>query len=563
MAPTVDVHAVQVELDFGPEPQPEPEQLLVPPTPSPRDEPEPQDEPEEEPVVDGGSSLSFVRTGKYELAGLVLADDGLSVASFDRTTRTWSTDVIDDANLGVGSVIVSVDGWRVKHAKHLRRKLKKVPEGNTVSLQFASGSSKRLVRRYSEDSKQRPASQDLRVRLDLTREATVTVQMKESVSDLKGKIAKEAVRQRVKGSSPEGYADGAFLVMAVVGVHGVRTVLPDELPMRDALMYAERGADEASKQEINYIYLVKYHVPASWRIVGSVRYGMALMWLAMGVMVLAVALTEGAHQCNTEQDLVDGPDPCSAKRAGHTWQAPNLLLPATTCYYCEEWFDHAVDGQLRRVSVAAPGELERRVDDLAAAKTHCEELELFAIVCAVLFILTGLLLGGSWFVRNRQLVRAFKKRRQRGRLRHPALKDKQWAKWMEVVLPVLPLVGWLLLQTRFWTPRAEFHCNDTLHVAVAWLVLPTCIFAPLFCCVLPCLTNNAFYQFMTPDAEEPNSRDGRKLYCCCCNLKFWARRTGRNPLASEKFAEENDRAHEEEEEEEKKNEHMRHEDEEP
>jgi hypothetical protein len=219
-------------------------------SPSPHDELE--GEPEEEPVALGGSTVSFVREGKAGLAGLSIGEDGLSVASFERAAlghqlSSTGSDVIDEAGLGVGSVIVSVDGWSVKDAKHLRRKLKRVPEGNTVSLQFAAGSTKRMARSYSDDLKQRPASQDLRVRLDLTREATVTVQMKESVSDLKGKIAKEAVRQRVKGSSPSGYADGAFLVMAVVGVHGVRTVLPDELSMRDALMYAERGADEASK----------------------------------------------------------------------------------------------------------------------------------------------------------------------------------------------------------------------------------------------------------------------------------------------------------------------------
>ena len=113
---------------------------------------------------------------------------------------------------------------------------------------------------------------------------------------------------------------------------------------------------------------------------------------------------------------------------------------------------------------------------------------------AALFIATGLLQGAPdrtrfrcatcakcarraasiWFVRNRQIVRAFKKRRQRGRLRHPALKDKTYAKVCELALPMVPLVGWMMLQFHFWAPEAEFHCADRLHSAAWALILPSC-----------------------------------------------------------------------------------------
>jgi hypothetical protein len=529
--PTVDVD----DVDLGLEPEPEPElqlQLQTPP-------------PEQDELYDEGPGVVFVREGKAGLEGLTLGDDGVSVASFERGAlgqqqlSATGSDIVEDAGLAVGSEIVSVDGWRVKNAKHLRRKLKKVPQGNTVSLRFAAPGgapqSRRLVRQLSNEELLKQ-QKELRVRLDLTRETKIIMQMKETVSDLKGKIAKAAVKQGIKGSSAEGYADGAFLVIAVVGAHGVRTVLPDELSMRDALMYAERGENEASKEEINYVYLVKYHVPASWHTVGCVRYTLSGVWLALGVMMLIVALLHNPHDCNTEADLLSGPDSCPPKRP-KKWEYNG-------CWYCDQWFDHPdVNGLLRSVDPEDNDvEIQRRVDHLDVVQKHCDELELYAFVCAVLFIVTGLLLASLWFVRNRQLVRAFKKRRQRGRVRHPALQDKQWAKLSEVLLPLLPVAGWLLLQARFWSEWAEFHCSDDIHYAAAWLVVPTWVFAPVFCCVLPCFTNCAFYQFMTPDAEEPSSRDGRKLYCCCfCNIKFWARRSGRHPLASEKFAAENDR----------------------
>ena len=75
---------------------------------------------------------------------------------------------------------------------------------------------------------------------------------------------------------------------------------------------------------------------------------------------------------------------------------------------------------------------------------------------------------------DRQIVRAFKKRRQRGRLRHPALKDKTYAKVCELALPMVPLVGWMMLQFHFWAPEAEFHCADRLHSAAWALILPSC-----------------------------------------------------------------------------------------
>ena len=509
------------DVDLGLQPEPEPE-------------PASKSADEEDEQYDVGPSVSFVREGKAELEGLRLGEDGISVASFERAALGHQlspngSDNVDAAGLAVGSEIVSVDGWRVKNARHLRRKLKKVPEGNTVSLRFAVPGG-RHSRQPSYD-KQQHSSKELRVRLDLTRETTVTVQMKDSVSDLKGRIAKAAVKQGVKGSSAEGYADGAFLVIAVVGERGVRTVLPDELSMRDAMMYAERGENEASKKQINYVYLVKYHVPASWRTVGCVRYSLAALWTAMGVVMLTVALTNDARNCNTEDDLKSGPDSCSPKRP-KMWKYDQ-------CWYCDQWFDHPdrESGLLRSVDPADnPAEFDRRVSHLQVVAEHCEELQLFAYVCALFFIVTGLLLASMWFVRNRQLVHAFKKRRQRGRVRHPALKDKQWAKCSEILLPILPVTGWLLLQSRFWSTWAEFHCGDDIHAVAGWIIVPTWVFAPAFCCALPCFTNNAFYQFMTPDAEEPGSADGRKLYCCCCNIYFWARRSGRNPLASEWFA---------------------------
>ena len=516
--------AVKVDdVDLGLEPEPELE--LASQTPREEDE-----------QCDAGPSVSFVREGKAELEGLTLRDDGICVASFDRAAlghqlSPTGSDNVEEAGLVVGSEIVSVDGWRVQNAKHLRRKLKKVPEGNTVSLRFAVPGGRHS--RQPHQDKQQHSSKQLRVRLDLTRETTVTVQMKESVSDLKGKIATAAVQQGVKGFSAKGYADGAFLVIAVVGEHAVRTVLPDELSVRDAMMYAERGENEASKKQINYVYLVKYHVPASWRVVGCVRYTLAAAWLALGVMMLTVALTTSAHDCNTEEDLRSGPDSCPPTRP-KIWQHGG-------CWYCDQWFDHPdpVLGLLRSVDPADdPAETGRRIDYLKAVKEHCDELQRFAYVCAVLFIVTGLLLASLWFVRNRQLVRAFKKRRQRGSVRHPRLMDKRWAKVSDqIVLPALPVIGWLLLQSKFWSSWAEFHCGDDIHAAAGWLIVPTWVLAPAFCCALPCFTNNAFYQFMTPDAEEPEgSADGRKLYCCCCKIYFWARRAGRNPLASESFA---------------------------
>ena len=200
------------DVDLGLQPEPEPE-------------PASKSADEEDEQYDVGPSVSFVREGKAELEGLRLGGDGISVASFERAALGHQlspngSDNVDAAGLAVGSEIVSVDGWRVKNARHLRRKLKKVPEGNTVSLRFAVPGG-RHSRQPSYD-KQQHSSKELRVRLDLTRETTVTVQMKDSVSDLKGRIAKAAVKQGVKGSSAEGYADGAFLVIAVVGERGVR-----------------------------------------------------------------------------------------------------------------------------------------------------------------------------------------------------------------------------------------------------------------------------------------------------------------------------------------------------
>lgn len=478
-----------------------------------------------------------MREGKDQLRGLTLREDGISVASFDRAAlghqlSSTGSDSVDEAGLAVGSEIVSVDGWRVKDAKHLRRKLKKVPQGNTVSLQFAvpGGShSQRLSRQSSHDA-QHHKSKDLRVRLDLMRETVVTVKMKESVSDLKGKIASAAVRQGVEGACAEGYADGAFLVIAAVGEHGERTVLPDELPMRDAIMYAERGQNEESKKQINYVYMVKYHVPASWEAVGCLRYTLSAVWLAMGVVMLTVAVMHTAHDCNTKEDLESGPDSCSPKR-------PKVWNHAG-CWYCDQWFDHPDESLGKQVTVdpSDPVEEARRIHYLVEVQEHCDELHAFAYVCSALFILTGLLLASIWFVRNRQLVRAFKKRRQRGRVRHPALRDKVWAKWAEILLPLLPVIGWVMLQSRFWSSWSEFHCGDDIHAAAGWVILPTWVFAPIFWCALPCFTNNAFYQFMTPDAEDPGSASGRKLYCCCCKIYFWARRSGRHPLASEWFA---------------------------
>jgi len=144
-------------------------------------------------------------------------------------------------------------------------------------------------------------------------------------------------------------------------------------------------------------------------------------------------------------------------------------------------------------TVRACKRLLRSVSALTRLRAMCP-------ATAALFIATGLLQGtpdrtrfrcatcakcarraaSIWFVRNRQIVRAFKKRRQRGRLRHPALKDKTYAKVCELALPMVPLVGWMMLQFHFWAPEAEFHCADRLHSAAWALILPSCFLgAPL------------------------------------------------------------------------------------
>eukprot|EP01043_Picozoa_sp_COSAG02_P073496 COSAG02_NODE_14316_length_1285_cov_1.537099_1_plen_71_part_10 len=71
--------------------------------------------------------------------------------------------------------------------------------------------------------------------------------------------------------------------------------------------------------------------------------------------MLTTALTNNAHDCNTEDDLKNGPDSCPPKRP-KMWQYDR-------CWYCDQWFDHPdrESGLLRSVDPADdPAEFDRR-----------------------------------------------------------------------------------------------------------------------------------------------------------------------------------------------------------
>ena len=67
-----------------------------------------------------------------------------------RNSSVASPMSLDAAGLGVGSAVVTVDGRKVKSAKSLARRLRKVPEGNTVSLQFTPPSGAARSRRSTD-----------------------------------------------------------------------------------------------------------------------------------------------------------------------------------------------------------------------------------------------------------------------------------------------------------------------------------------------------------------------------------------------------------------------------
>ena len=355
-----------------PEPEPEPEPELEPEAPD--SEPEPDPDAEE---LLSQPAVSFVVDAEGRLAGLKLDAEG-HVVSFDRSelasqlSSVASPTSLDAAGLGVGSAVVTVDGRKVKSAKALKKRLRKVPEGNTVSLQFTppSGAARRLLRRHSRDGGHPDVVEKrLKVRLDLIKETWVVVELKENMSDLKRKIAAAAVARGVKGASKLAEVNLACCVVAVVD--GVQTVLPDELTVRDALLYAERSNNPKNqpvrflepakdRQEVDYLYLVKYHVPASWKVVGAVRYAMAAVWLGLGIMLLVVALVEDPHACSSREELRSGPEPCAPNEFANHNRTRNET--EIECWYCKDWFEPETNVTMR----------ERILDD---AEEHCRELQ--------------------------------------------------------------------------------------------------------------------------------------------------------------------------------------------
>ena len=356
----------------GAEPEPEPEPELEPEALD--SEPEPDPDAEE---LLSQPAVSFVVDAEGRLAGLKLDAEG-HVVSFDRSelasqlSSVGSPTSLDAAGLGVGSAVVTVDGRKVKSAKALKKRLRKVPEGNTVSLQFTppSGAARRLLRRHSRDGGHPEAVEKrLKVRLDLIKETWVVVELKENMSDLKRKIAAAAVARGVKGASKLAEVNLACCVVAVVD--GVQTVLPDELTVRDALLYAERSNNPKNqpvrflepakdRQEVDYLYLVKYHVPASWKIVGAVRYAMAAVWLGLGIMLLVVALVEDPHACSSREELRSGPEACAPNEFANHNRTRNET--EIECWYCKDWFEPETNVTMR----------ERILDD---AEEHCRELQ--------------------------------------------------------------------------------------------------------------------------------------------------------------------------------------------
>jgi hypothetical protein len=78
-----------------------------------------------------------------------------------------------------------------------------------------------------------------------------------------------------------------------------RVVLPDELSVRDALLFAHHGAParrgatrgggegegawgKRRQPQVQAVYLDRYHVPRAWRLVGAVRYGAAGLLASLG-----------------------------------------------------------------------------------------------------------------------------------------------------------------------------------------------------------------------------------------------------------------------------------------
>ena len=117
----------------------------------------------------------------------------------------------------------------------------------------------------------------LKLKVDKQREVTVNVHLSSSVLELKRVIAKE----HTVSSLPDDI--GPYLVMAIVS--GRQVVLPEQLSVRDALLFAKHGAPsqgQHTEAEIEALYLDKYHVPAAWKVVGFVRYGAALVIAALG-----------------------------------------------------------------------------------------------------------------------------------------------------------------------------------------------------------------------------------------------------------------------------------------